>query len=226
MWSPGSRAPTAPVLTRPSAEKALRRTSGREKRAAERKEQRAVKSAANKERQKNRQRSGKWAAEKKAEMVAKKAAKSHDPVKQERKRLRLLTRHNKLKAQAAKISASADEALAMYKRMTEAKEVRGGGDAQHTVPPWPGGRLGRVETNAVGSGLRRRPRPASTSTTLSLTMATVPPRRRATATTTAVPRLECLQTRWCSNAAGRATRLLRAAPPLQPRLDWRRGTRM
>ena len=74
---------------------------------AERTVKRATKAAAKKERKKNVQRSGKWTVEKRTEIETKKVPKSKDPARQERKRVRLLQRHNKLKVQAARFAANA-----------------------------------------------------------------------------------------------------------------------
>jgi len=105
------------------SDKAHYKVNARERRAEQRREKRRDKAAAKKERKANIKRSGKWTEERREEMKAKKSEKSMDPAKRERRRLRLLQRHQKLTVQAEKFAAEAQKALAQYKYMTEAKEV-------------------------------------------------------------------------------------------------------
>jgi len=64
----------------------------------------------------------KWDTERRAQEKLKKLA--NQPVKQEKKRRRLLARAEKLEAQASKMLLEASKARARYEHLTDLKEVR------------------------------------------------------------------------------------------------------
>lgn len=81
-----------------------------------------AKSEAKRARKANIQPNAKWTEERRAQIKLKTIA--NRPAKQERKRLRLLSRSEKLKIQADKLLAESKRAMAKYEAMTKAKEVR------------------------------------------------------------------------------------------------------
>ncbi len=115
-----------------------------------RREKRYSKAEAKRGRKANVPRAAKWTDERRAADKLKKLA--NRPLKEEKRRKRMLVRYEKLKKQGAKMILEAEKALAQYKLLTQVKEVRS--------PParsaWGGG--GRADkADSVGHSRKRKP---------------------------------------------------------------------
>ncbi|PHH63620.1 hypothetical protein CDD82_1853 [Ophiocordyceps australis] len=100
--------------------KTKRSRLAREARAKDRNAKRQLKAEAKRARKENVKRSGKWTKEHQLEIKDK--MKALKPVKDEKKRLRLLTRSKMLEIQAAKLLEDSRRAAREYERMTAKKE--------------------------------------------------------------------------------------------------------